>query len=209
MKKKIILIVVVVIVFGFILYKSIYIENLSDKRKKDNVQSFGILSEQVDLFRKNAIPALIKNAFPLTEWTGKINTDTQFLIEKYGRSKGIGPFYFFIIKGEAILTGVSEEELIFDAGNNISGAIQIKYIFSNAVRDVSGFFNIDDYENTMDYNTISSEINQSILSEVIDEKIKLLQTGDSIFFYGVIEINKKELPVNHLEIIPLKIESNE
>jgi predicted lipoprotein len=208
MKKKIYWIIAAVVIFGFILYNSVYVENLTERRARRNASSTGTI-ESVASAWKNGIAALLAQAMPVSEWTTSLFADTQSFVNQHGKSNSIGPFYTFILRGETVLTGVSEEELRFDSGNHLTGAIQIKYIFSNAVRDASGWFNLDEYENTMDYNIVSSEINQYILSEVVTDDVQALRPGDKISFYGVVEINRKELPSKRLEIIPLKIERYE
>jgi predicted lipoprotein len=83
--------------------------------------------------------------------------------------------------------------------------LRTKFIFGNAARDASGYFKIDEFENTMDFNAVSTELNKLILTRVIT-KLDSLSAGRTIKFYGALEINSENIP-KEIEIIPLKIEA--
>jgi hypothetical protein len=206
MKRKYYWIAAGAIAAAFLLYHSVYFENLTEKRTREAAP---VADAGIPQLWADKLPALLEEALPLSEFTAMLAADPASLIVLFGKSSGIGPFYSFILRAEVMLDAVSEEELLFEAGEQLTAAVPIRYIFSNAVRDASGWFRIDDYENTMDYNTVSSEINQHILSQVVTNEIRALRAGHRIRLYGVAEINRKELPERRLEIIPLSIRRHE
>jgi predicted lipoprotein len=206
MRKNIFWIVVGAIAAAVLLYHSVYVENLTERRAREAAP---VAETPISQLWADKLPALLEQALPLNEFTAALAADPADLIDRHGKSSGIGPFYSFILQAEATLDAVSDEELFFDAGNQLAVAVPIRYIFSNAVRDASGWFRIDDYENTMDYNTVSSDINQHILSQVVTEEVRAFRAGDRIRLCGVAEINRKELPDRRLEIIPISIQRHE
>jgi hypothetical protein len=206
MKRNIYWIAAGAMAVAFLLYHSVYFENLTEKRVREAAPT---ADAGIPRLFAEKLPELLEQALPLADFTAALADDPAALIDRHGKSSGIGPFYSFILKAEATLDVVSDEELFFEAGPQLTAAVPIRYIFSNAVRDASGWFRIDDYENTMDYNTVSSEINQHILSQVVTDDVRALRAGDRIRLYGVAEINRKELPDRRLEIIPLSIRRHE
>jgi hypothetical protein len=209
MKKKVYWIAAGAIAVAFLLYHSVYFERLTEKRARETTSSVAGLQEQISGLWINELPALLAQALPLADFSTLLAADPSALIEQHGKSSGIGPFYSFVIQAEATLISVSDEELRFAIDHRLTAAVPIRYLFSNAVRDASGWFNLDDYDNTMDYNTVSSEINNHILAHVVTDAVRTLRAGDRILLHGVTEINRKELPDSQLEIIPLSIKRHE
>jgi predicted lipoprotein len=80
-----------------------------------------------------------------------------------------------------------------------------EFIYGNAVRDVFGAIDLNEFESTADLNKVSEEINKIIRAKVVAPFLQEILTGDRIEFVGVIELNSKHLNFRDLEAIPLSI----
>jgi predicted lipoprotein len=83
--------------------------------------------------------------------------------------------------------------------------IATEYIFGNAVRDATGMININEFNNTMDFNNVSAEINKIIREKVLPSFKANIQNGDRIEFVGAIELNKEHLDLSNIEVIPVRV----
>jgi hypothetical protein len=57
----------------------------------------------------------------------------------------------------------------------------------------------------MDFNTVSSEINKIVRTEVLPPFKAMVKNGDSIQFAGALELNKAHLNVEDMEVIPVQL----
>lgn len=208
--KKIIYLFVFTALGIFIAYNSIYIENLETKRQEDMVKNFNP-GELVNYFWENRLDKLLGNALELETFDSLLNYDTKYLIKQYGHAVGITSNYCFLVKGKSRINRVSPEKLSIDFKGSTQYKVLIKFIFSNTARDATGYFKVDDFENTMDFNAVSSELNSRILSEVVPGKYDTIRIGSSISFFGAIEINETNPLQEEFDIVPLKMDiiSNE
>jgi len=77
--------------------------------------------------------------------------------------------------------------------------------FGNAIRDVTGLIKMGDFGNTIDYNSVSSELNKIVQAEVISPLKTKVKKGDTVSFIGCTEINKEQINIDNIELLPVKI----
>ena len=87
--------------------------------------------------------------------------------------------------------------------------IPLKYIFGNTARDASGWFNIDDFRNTPDFNAVSAEMNKYIRTKVIGNKQQNISQLAHIEFIGAVGIPADDRNLTTLTVIPyiLKVDN--
>lgn len=141
-------------------------------------------------------------ALGIGELLDGLKADPQAFCDAHARVLGIGSGSFFVVKGTL-------EEFTSD-GEYLSGncegslvRIPVKYIFGNLARDASGWFNLDDFQNTMAFNEISSYLNSRILSDVIPSEIP---QGGSCSFCGAVEVKPAEAIPASFRVIPYLLE---
>jgi hypothetical protein len=203
--KKIVIAVIILFLGVWVLSKSVYFERLDAKRKKDLIKSFSP-KEAVDFFWKNKLNEVLKDALPLTTFDSLLNTQPDVLIKKYGKTMGVTSNYCFLIKGTITIGPGKGDESPVIIKNKRTYSLLRNYIFSNTARDATGYFKVDDFDNIMDFNSVSSEINTRILNEVIAKKLDALTNKDIIHFTGAVEINSEMQSQTELEIVPLQME---
>ncbi|MDP3683898.1 MAG: DUF2291 family protein [Ignavibacteria bacterium] len=204
MKKK----YLVFVIFFFVvvaLYNSVYFEKLDSKRQQETKKNFNP-KESVDFFWKNKLDEILKSAIDLKLFDSLVAANPNILIKQYGKSVGITSNYSFLVKGLAktVAPGAEAIPVIITHGN-ARYKLFIKYLFGNSARNATGYFNIDDFENTMDFNAVATELNSLILKKVIANKLNSLTPGVDIKFVGALELNSENIQ-KELEIVPLKLE---
>ena len=134
--------------------------------------------------------------------------DPEALMDQHGKSVGITSTYCFLVKGIARYLQPGSVEIPIDVKDSYAEYnLKIKYIFGNTARDAIGYFDINDFENTMDFNAIASELNKIILNREI-AKLDSLSPGETIKFIGAVEINLENIS-KQVDVIPLRLERSD
>lgn len=203
--KKFISISVISLLVIVALYNSVYFEKLDAKKAKESIKNFNP-KDKAKYFWDTKLDEVLKSAIDLKLFDSQLADNPESLIRQYGKAVGITSNYSFLVKGVAKLAPPGFEEIPIEIPDGYAKYnLQTKYIFGNAARDASGCFNIDDFENTMDFNAVSTELNKLIIERVIS-KLDSLSPGEGISFVGALEINSENIS-RQINIVPLKIEA--
>ncbi len=186
------------------LYFSFYTESLSEKQLKEQFREFNP-GQLVDYCWEHKLEDLIHDAFPCEEFFVGLQNDAKAFAAKQGKVLGIGSNYFFVIQAQAEIEAVDEQNVYLILNQDIKATIPLLDIFNNLARDASAWFSPDDFQNTMDFNALSSCMNQKILQEVLAPLREQLKAGVRIEFVAAIEVNINDLPLKELVLIPYKI----
>ena len=203
--KKYISIAIISLLAIVALYNSVYFEKLDEKKVKESIKKFNP-KDKAKYFWDNELDDLLTSAIDLKLFDSQLADNPETLIHQYGKAVGITSTYCFLVKGNTNQVVPNVEEVPIKLSDGYAKYnLQTKYIFSNAARDATGYFNIDDFENTMDFNAIATELNKLILERVI-AKLDSVSPGETIKFIGALEINSEDIP-KQIGIVPLKIEA--
>lgn len=203
--KKILKVVVPAIAVIIAVWFSFYTEPLKEHQERELIKKFSP-NQLVDYHWKNDLDTLLKKALDYKVFNEGICKDLQKYSDEYARVPGLGAKSYFLIHGEITVKEVAEDALLFDFCKETTARILTKFIFTNTARDASGWFNASDFQNTMDYNTLSTYLNNKILNEVVRPMDNRVNTGDKLIFWGAIEISTEEYPVKKLDIVPLRLQ---
>jgi hypothetical protein len=203
--KKYFVTFIIVVFAAFALYNSLYFEKLDQRKLQEMKKNFNP-KEAVDFFWKNKLDDILKYAVNLKLFDSLLVADPQYLIQQSGLTVGISSDYSFIVSGITVTKGKDAEEIpaVLPDGNFKYNLI-LKYIFGNAARNAVGYFKVNDFENTMDFNAVATELNSVILKNVINEKFNSLPSGTRVKFFGAVEMNPENI-LNEFNIIPLRFE---
>lgn len=186
------------------LYNSVYFEKLDAKKEKESLKAFNP-KDKVEYFWNLKRDEVLESAIDLKAFDSQLQENPEKLIRQYGKSIGITSTFSFLVKGIATQRKSESGEIPVEISNSFADYnLQLKFIFGNAARDATGYFNIDDFENTMDFNAIATELNRLIKEREI-AKLDSITPGKTIKFFGALEINSENIP-ERVEIIPLKFE---
>lgn len=189
-------------VIALLAYNSVYFKKLDEV--KAGTAAFDAAGYAKDFWEKKLTPAFSK-AVDLNTLTTLLKTDKEKAFKEHSHALGIGNIRYFLVKGEAIVSSVDENEVKLEAGEK-EVRIATEYIFGNAVRDASGAIDINAFTNSMDFNNVSAEINKLIREKVVPPFKSKVKKGDRVAFHGAIELNREHLQVNDIEIIPVSLQ---
>src|SRR5262249_13013389 len=123
---------------------------------------------------------------------------------------GIGNLRYFLIKGKGTITSINEDDIAVSLDSSKQSiTVATEYIFGNAVRDATGLININEFNNTMDFNNVSAELNKIIREKVLPPFKQRAKKGDTIEFTGALELNKEHLNLSNIEVMPVRIMSDD
>ena len=166
-------------------------------------------TEQVEHFWNEELAALLvgDRVVGVDLFCQELKNNRQLLIDRYGLTLGIGAPYSLLLGGEFTVAEVGEELTTLRAEAGATLLMRTAYIFGNTVREATALFSIDDYENTMDFNLVSSELNRRIQQEVIDPQREALIEGARLQVFGALDLPQEGLPKGRFELIPLTLKT--
>ncbi len=204
MTRKIIKWVIFVIAVIAVIRFSFYIEPLQEHKEKELMKKFSP-DQLVEYHWNNDLEALLSNALDVKAFNDGMTSDAKGFSLKYAKSPGIGAGSYFLIKGKVRVTGKSEDAISFDFSGETKARLLTKFIFANTARDASGWFDADAFQNTMDFNSVSTCLNKIIVEKVAKPVMDSICIGSDIEFWGALELNPDKYPVKNIDIVPLKI----
>jgi len=209
MNKKWVKYLVLIVVAGLLTYNSVYFKKLDTK--KAPVQTNMEPAQFAKSFWKDKFTSYLDSAVDINSFSKMLKDDPNAAFTKYAKTQGIGNTSCFLLKGEGQIMEVKDDHVMVKVN---SGATETKVklntglYFGNAVRDVTGLIKMGDFGNTIDYNSVSSELNKIVQAEVISPFKAKAKKGDTISFTGCAEINKDEVNTDNIELLPVKISLN-
>lgn len=209
MRKKWVNILALVVLLA-IFASSISIENLDEVKARGEESSFDAPGYAEKFWQNDLLPNL-DEALEINQLFTALEDNPEQTFDKYSNALGIGNIRFFMVKGQGEVIEIEDNHILVNtisdsSSNNYPVRIAIEYIFGNAVRDASGKISLSEFEQTMDFNMVSAEINKLIRKEVIPQLKNEAKEGRLIEFTGAIEMNKKQVDLGQVEIIPVHIE---
>ncbi|MFI1772387.1 DUF2291 family protein [Thalassobellus citreus] len=205
--KKIIKYIILAVIVIVSLYNSVYFESLDKVKKGQEALVFNAEEYASDFManKKEALPAINTSEFLLDAVK-----DVKSYAEQNGKKLGISNDYNFILDGNATVLSIEEENVIVQLNENNEQNIKIAtdFIFGNAIRDGSALADIGTFQNTMDFNNISVELNNIVRETIVPSFVKTVKEGDAIYFKGATKINIKKPDLKELRVIPLILKIN-
>lgn len=207
MLKKVIKYLVAIILAVIIIDNSFYIKKLSDVKAASVAGKFDAEKYSATFWKQKLIPDLGK-AIDINRLTNLLKSNPGNTFDTYSHALGIGNLKYFLVKGEGKITSVDDNDvsaLIKTTTGQNAIKIATEFVYGNAVRDASGLINMNDFDNTMDFNNISAGINKIIRTKVLPAFKADAKTGEVVQFVGAIELNQKHLDLNDIEVTPIDL----
>lgn len=200
-----------ILVVIFIALNSVYFKKLDEIKASRSAKEFNAAAYAQTFWANKLMPNLDK-AIDLSRLTTLLSTDPGKTFDTYSHALGIGNLRYFLVKGKGTISSINEDDvnvLLHADTSSQTVTLATEYIFGNAVRDATGLININEFNNTMDFNNVSAELNKIIRENVLPSFKQKAKKGDTIEFTGAIELNKEHLDLSKIEVIPVRIMSNE
>jgi predicted lipoprotein len=199
--------IITVGVIILVAYHSVYFKKLDEVKAVLSAKEFNAPAYAQKYWSDKLIPNLGK-AIEITRLSTLLLSDPTKTFDNYSHALGIGNLRYFLVRGRGQIESVNEDDVtVLMEGDSSKRTIIIatEYIFGNAVRDATGAININEFENTMDFNNVSAEINKIIRERVLPPFKKQAHKGILIEFTGAIELNKEHLDLQNIEVLPVEI----
>ncbi len=208
MLRKVVKYLLFFIAILFVAYHSVYFKNLDEVKSVAASAKFDAAAYARNYLDKKLRPGLEK-AIEINRLRTLLQNSPEQTFETYSNALGIGNIRFFLVKGLGVITDLDEDKatlLAKDDSSEQKVILATEFVFGNAIRDASGLININEFNNTMDFNNVSAEINRIIRNEVLPPFKNAVRKGDTIQFTGAIELNKIHLKLDNIEVIPIQLQ---
>lgn len=189
---------------GIVMYNSIYVQPLDEKLAEEREDVFDAQSF-VDEVWATQLMDVYDSAADLTLLLTQLSQNPELAFKEEAQALGIGNIGYFKVKGEGTVLSVNENNVWVQVGNQTI-EIETEFIFGNAIRDASGLIQLNAYDKTSDFNSISEAINDKIRKEIIPVFRQKVLVGNKVQFKGALELNKAHLDLSQPEIIPLSLQ---
>ena len=206
MNKKWLKYIVLIAVAGLLAYNSVYFKKLDAKKEVAEMDMKP--AEFAQKFWATKFSASLDSAVEINRFVKMLQENPKDVFEKYSKTQGIGNVSYFLVKAEGVITDVNEGNVIVMAR---SGAAELPVklntgiYFGNAVRDVTGLISMGDFSNTMDFNSVSSELNKILRTQVVlPFKTKAVK-GTTVQFVGCAEFNREQINTVDIQLLPVRI----
>lgn len=209
MLRKSIKYALIVLVLALVGYSSVYIRPLDQQQPVAAAVSFNAKSYAGD-YMHTRLPQYLESNTKLPELPALLQllkTNATEAFNTYGKAPMGGDTYYFLVKGEGKLIDTTEEYAMLNAAGT-----QLKlanaFAIGNAARDASGLVQVNTFNNTMDLNNVSEEINQLIRTEILPG-VQQAKKGNHLQFTGCFELKRPTAAApfadSNITIIPLKL----
>lgn len=195
---------VLLAVLAVAVYFSFYTEPLSERLLRERMKKFRS-QELVDYHWNTQRENLPQRALSLKDLKQGLQQNPSATAEKYGKVPGIGYHTLFLIKDSFSSFQRCGDFLRMEKNGTVV-MLPVVYVFGNVARDATDWFSIDDFLNTMEYNEISSYINDLIITKVVDSVIPYMTDYKELFCCGAVALSLDNLSLDSLEMIPLVME---
>jgi predicted lipoprotein len=168
----------------------------------------------VKLWDQQLLPAS-KKALDARTLLADLQGNPRETREKLGRSVGLGGacYYFVAGEGRVVARGAHSISLALagSPAETPGGAdivIDTGILFGNAIRDGSGLVDVSAFQNSQDYNDLSSALNQLAETRVFPLLREKGLPGTSLHFAGIVEVadESTDLPPHPLRLVPILAE---
>jgi predicted lipoprotein len=187
-------------------YNAVYFKKLN-AITKEGVQNFDAKTYTAALW-KNKMPAVIDAATEFDQLLLAIEKDPQLAFEKNTHALAIGNYRYAMVKMSGIVVAVHEDDFVIEtdiAGSKKQLLVTTEFIYGSAVRDASGLIDIKDFTSASDLNAIAESFNETIKKTVIQPFKKRLSNGLKIELVAAVELNKENMVLDQLVLLPVQI----
>jgi predicted lipoprotein len=207
MYNKVLKYIVAIVALIIVLANSVYFKDLDEVKAAALSGQFDAAAYAKGFWDNKLMPNL-NSAIDLNKLVPLLKMSPDETFEKYSNALGIGNIRFFLVKGEGKIISINENDMsVLVKSDSTQNVIKLatEYIYGNAVRDAPKAVFINDFDNTMDFNNVSAEINKIIRSEVLPPFMTQAKEQGMINFFGAIELNKTHLNLDSIEVIPVSL----
>lgn len=190
--------VIIIVLLAVAVWGSFYTENLAEKYQRELLNNANP-DKIVAVTMRDSLQSLSRRAISVGQLKASLLSGDTAFANAHARYLGIGSAAFYVVGGKVENAITKADELQGDV-DGVAVKIPLKYIFGNNARDASGWFLIDDFKNTMDFNAVSAVLNKFIASSLKGRSFQ-----GEVSFTGAVAIKDGAMP-DTLEITPYQLQ---
>ena len=162
-------------------YNSIEIKPLDQVKKVG--QKFDATAYAREYLTKT-LPTAYSKATSISDLVAALNIDKNKAFNDLSHAVSIGNVRHFLVKGEGIISKINEDDILLTLSKgtltekNKTIRIATEFIYGSSIRDAAGLFDIKQFTNNADMNSVSAEINKIIRTELIPPFKQKVKMGD-------------------------------
>ena len=205
--KKTLKIILTGIIITITVWGSFYTENLAQRRKYLMIKQYN--PEQiVEMMFRDSLNQLSKRAIPLGTLRDGIASDHNLFAQNHARTFGIGGPNYYVVSVD-LRDVLYKNHRLKSTIDGVEIIVPLKHIFGNTAREASGWFDIDEFKNSMEFNAVSAAMNQYILANSLSS-LPTFYEGENLNYLfhlvGAVSIEPHKSEIHALTIIPYILE---
>jgi predicted lipoprotein len=159
-------------------------------------------------WEKQLVPAM-ENAPEGEELISALADNVEAARRRFGHKVGIGRTTLFTVKGQGRVVAVDKSGVgiaLKEGSDRPEILLQTGLLFGNTVRDSTGLIAASDFQDSRQFNEVSTELNRIVETEVILRLKENAFVGKRVRFVGCVEIADRGEFAIPLSIIPMQVE---
>lgn len=207
MQKKAVKYFVTVLLIVFVAYNSVYFKKLDEVKLASSIKGFDAGKYARNFYDKKLLPQL-GTAVEVSQLVFLLESEPNTAFKNYSHALDIGNLRYFLVQGQGVVSSIGDDDVTVDVKTDSAKAtvkLATEFVYGNAIRDGSGQINLNEFDNTADFNSVSEEINKIIRKEVIPPFKASVKQGDNVKFSGAIELNQAHLNLASIEVVPVQL----
>lgn len=185
----------------------VHIERL-DSPTSEKVTQSSNTSEFAKAFWDEKLVPSIEKAPDAMEVLSALRDNPQMARTTYGRKVGVSRSTLFIIQGKGAVESVDKKGVgvaLAEGSEKPEIVLHTALLFGNTVRDATGLLDAGTFQDSRQFNEISTELNRLVETRVIAPLKEKAVKGQHIRFIGCFEASNQDEPATPLLIIPMQV----
>ncbi len=140
----------------------------------------------------------------------KVKADPAKARQQHGRQVGLSQSYFYHVTGVGRVVSVEKNFIglaISPDSEKTEVILEAGILFGNTVRDGTGLLDVNDFNNTQDFNAISTELNHRIEANVLPTLREIATVAAEVRFTGCVQVNDEDSDLQPLKVVPFIVEA--
>jgi predicted lipoprotein len=194
MKSVVNKIIILIVVFAALFF-SVKIKKLN------NANNGKVAKFEINNYWSNTLIATAKQSKTITQTIQLLISNAKQFIATASKSKSNDSIHLFLANDSGVILEKSNKLLTVkttDTSKTIN--LNIENYFGNALRDVSGIYKIENFENQLAFNEASANLNKKLNTEVLYKIKNDTFLNRKINFQALIEYNSNSKKTN---VIPI------
>jgi predicted lipoprotein len=211
MKRAAVISCLVLVACGvFWMFPLFHIVRLDAMRAAEQQTAFNARTFVARFWQERILPSL-DAAADAEAVLSAMDEDRQAALRKFGRKTGVGRTTLLLLQGTGSIVNVDAKSVgvsLAQDQTKTDVVLRAGLLFGNTVRDATGLLDSSDFENSQQFNDISTELNRHIEVHVIPILRAKSAVGRQVRFVGCAEVPDNAGDVRPLTLIPLVVDIN-